>query len=165
MQEFFQPFGSGQHLQDAQAFHIRHCWYAERSFKPFFEPDTFCRIDDVHELYADTPAIHTFTKITDFAQDELGDVVFVELPEVGDVFDADEEIGSIESVKAVAEFYTPVGGEVVACNAGIEESPELVNSDPHAEGWLVRIRMSEPGQVAGLMTAEQYLALTGTGAD
>ena len=99
--------------------------------------------------------------ITDFAQDELGDVVFVELPEVGDVFDADEEIGTIESVKAVAELYTPVGGEVVACNQSIEESPELVNSDPHGDGWLVRIRMSQPGQVSSLMTAEQYVALTG----
>ena len=102
--------------------------------------------------------------ITQFAQDELGDVVFVELPEVGDVFDADEEMGSIESVKAVAELYTPVGGEVIACNQGIEDSPELVNSDPHGEGWLVRIRMSQPDQVGALMTAQQYVALTGAGA-
>jgi glycine cleavage system H protein len=99
--------------------------------------------------------------ITDFAQEELGDVVFVELPEIGDSFEADEEIGTIESVKAVAEIYTPLSGEVVGCNSAIDEAPDLVNKDPHGDGWLVRIRMSEPGQLDGLMSAAEYLALTG----
>ncbi len=99
--------------------------------------------------------------ITDFAQEELGDVVFVELPEIGDSFEADEEMGTIESVKAVAEIYTPLSGEVVGCNSAIDEAPDLVNKDPHGDGWLVRIRMSEPGQLDGLMSAAEYLALTG----
>ena len=97
--------------------------------------------------------------ITHFAQDELGDVVFVELPEVGEVYEADDEIGTIESVKAVAEIYTPVGGEIVQLNDGIEETPELVNNDPHGEGWLVRIRMSDAAELERLMGVEQYAAL------
>ncbi len=97
--------------------------------------------------------------ITHFAQDELGDVVFVELPEVGEVYEADDEIGTIESVKAVAEIFTPIAGEIVQLNGGLEESPELLNNDPHGEGWLVRIRMSDAAQVEKLMGVEEYAAL------
>lgn len=96
--------------------------------------------------------------ITDYAQDELGDVVFVELPEVGSVFDSNDEIGTIESVKAVAELYTPLSGQVVAVNDRIENEPELVNRDPHGEGWLVRLRLSEAGELDGMMDAGQYSA-------
>ena len=96
--------------------------------------------------------------ITHYAQDELGDVVFVELPEVGAVFDRNDEIGTIESVKAVAELYTPVSGQVVAVNDRIESEPELVNRDPHGEGWLVRLRLSEAGELDGMMDAGQYSA-------
>ncbi len=97
--------------------------------------------------------------ITHFAQDELGDVVFVELPEVGEVYEVDDEIGTIESVKAVAEIFTPIAGEIVQLNGGLEESPELLNNDPHGEGWLVRIRMSDAAQVEKLMGVEEYAAL------
>jgi aminomethyltransferase len=93
--------------------------------------------------------------ITDFAQEELGEVVYVELPEVGQSFDAHEEIGSIESVKAVAEVYTPVAGEVVEVNGALEETPELVNSNPHDSGWLVKFKISGGGP-EGLMSAEEY---------
>lgn len=94
--------------------------------------------------------------ITHFAQDELGDVVFVELPEVGARFDAGAEIGSIESVKAVAELYTPVAGEVVATNGKVDDAPELLNEDPHGEGWLVRLRVDDASAVEALMDAAAY---------
>ena len=94
--------------------------------------------------------------ITDFAQDELGEVVFVETPEVGQTFAAHDEIGSIESVKAVAEVYTPISGEIVAVNETLEETPETVNKDPHGEGWLVKIRASDSSELGELMDAEAY---------
>lgn len=94
--------------------------------------------------------------ITEFAQKELGEVVFVELPEVGQVFDANDEIGTIESVKAVAEVYTPVAGEVVEVNEMLLDDPDLLNDDPHEEGWLVKMRFSTEGDLDGLMNAEEY---------
>ena len=94
--------------------------------------------------------------ITHFAQQELGEVVFVELPELGQVFDANEEIGTIESVKAVAEIYTPVAGEIVEVNPALNDDPELLNDDPHGDGWLVRIRFSSADDLKRLMNAEQY---------
>jgi glycine cleavage system H protein len=94
--------------------------------------------------------------ITQFAQSELGEVVFVELPEVGQVFDAHDEIGTIESVKAVAEVYTPVAGEVVEINDAIVESPELINDDPHGDGWLIKVRFSSSADLKPLMNAEAY---------
>ncbi len=94
--------------------------------------------------------------ITEFAQHELGEVVFVELPEVGQVFDTGDEIGTIESVKAVAEVYIPVAGEIIEINDAIVDDPELLNDDPHVEGWLVKIRYSSADDLKSLMTAEQY---------
>ncbi len=94
--------------------------------------------------------------ITQFAQDELGEVVYVELPEAGASFDAGDEIGSLESVKAVAEVYTPVTGEIVAVNEKLEDAPETVNEDPHASGWLVTIRLANPGELDKLMDADAY---------
>ena len=94
--------------------------------------------------------------ITHFAQDELGEVVFVELPEVGQTLDAQDEIGTIESVKAVAELYTPVAGEVVEVNRAAVEDPAIVNEDPHGEGWLVKLRFSTDSDLKQLMNAEQY---------
>ena len=94
--------------------------------------------------------------ITEFAQQELGEVVFVELPEMGQVFDANDEIGTIESVKAVAEVYTPLAGEVVEINDAVVDDPELLNEDPHGEGWLVKIRYSSAADLKQLMNAEQY---------
>ena len=94
--------------------------------------------------------------ITAFAQDELGDVVFVELPEVGQTFAAGDEIGTIESVKAVAEIYSPIAGEVVAVNTALEEQPEMVNADVYGEGWLADIRAADEAELDELMDAEAY---------
>lgn len=94
--------------------------------------------------------------ITDFAQSELGDVVYVEAPEVGSTFDADDEVGTIESVKAVAEIYAPIGGEVVAVNEALVEAPEKVNEDPHGDGWIFRLRAESGEAFDALMTAEAY---------
>ena len=94
--------------------------------------------------------------ITEFAQQELGEVVFVELPEVGQVFNAQDELGTIESVKAVAEVYSPVAGEVVEINDAVVDDPELLNDDPHGEGWLVKIRFSSADDLKALMNAEAY---------
>ena len=96
--------------------------------------------------------------ITAFAQDELGEVVYVELPEVGQSFAAGDEIGSIESVKAVAEVYTPLAGEVVEINEALVDDPERVNSDPHGDGWLVKLRPAGDVDASGLMSAEEYEA-------
>jgi glycine cleavage system H protein len=101
--------------------------------------------------------------ITEFAQRELGEVVFVELPEAGQVFDAGDELGTIESVKAVAEVYTPVAGEVLEANEAVVEDPELLNEDPHHEGWLLKIRFSSAADLKQLMNAEQYEAFTKSG--
>ncbi|HVT57585.1 MAG TPA: glycine cleavage system protein GcvH [Thermoanaerobaculia bacterium] len=94
--------------------------------------------------------------ITEFAQHELGEVVFVELPEVGQIFNAQEELGTIESVKAVAEVYSPVAGEIIEINDGVIDDPELLNDDPQGEGWLVKIRFSSADDLKSLMNAEQY---------
>jgi glycine cleavage system H protein len=94
--------------------------------------------------------------ITDYAQKELGDVVFVELPQVGSVLEAGDELGSIESVKAVSELFVPVGGEVVEVNEALADNPALVNTDPWGDGWMVRLRVIDPTEVDELMTAEEY---------
>lgn len=94
--------------------------------------------------------------ITDFAQDSLGEVVYVELPEVGATFEAGDEIGTIESVKAVAEIYTPVSGEIVEINETLEDSPEQINEEPHEGGWLVKIKMDSPDETESLMDAAKY---------
>ena len=94
--------------------------------------------------------------ITEFAQEELGEVVFVELPEVGQMFNTGDELGTIESVKAVAEIYTPVAGEGVEVNEAVTDDPELLNEDPHGEGWLIKLRFSSASDLKDLMNAEQY---------
>jgi glycine cleavage system H protein len=94
--------------------------------------------------------------ITEFAQQELGEVVFVELPEIGQVFDANDELGTIESVKAVAEVFTPVAGEVVEINDAVVDDPELLNEDPHGDGWLIKVRFSSADDLKTMMKAEEY---------
>ena len=94
--------------------------------------------------------------ITDYAQKELGDVVFVELPAVGQQLDAADELGSIESVKAVSELFSPVSGEVVEVNEVLSDKPDLVNTDPYGDGWMIRVRVSDPTEIDELMTAEEY---------
>ena len=94
--------------------------------------------------------------ITDYAQDSLGDVVYVELPKAGDEFAANESFGSVESVKAVSEVFCPVSGEVAGINETLSDTPEKVNQDPYGEGWMIRVQMSNPGEVDSLLTAEEY---------
>ena len=94
--------------------------------------------------------------ITDFAQGELGEVVFVELPDPGESFEAGDEMGTIESVKAVAEVFAPIGGEVIAINEALADSPEQVNDNPHSEGWLVRIKPPSIEGLGELMDAAAY---------
>ncbi|MFW6142753.1 MAG: glycine cleavage system protein GcvH [Desulfovermiculus sp.] len=97
--------------------------------------------------------------ISDFAQDQLGDIVFVELPEEGASFDQDEEFGTLESVKAVSEIYMPVGGTITAVNTQLEEKPELVNQDPYGQGWLVEVAPRDPGQFDALMDKNEYFEM------
>lgn len=94
--------------------------------------------------------------ITDYAQNSLGDVVYVELPKPGDQFAANESFGSVESVKAVSEVFTPVTGEVTKINESLADEPEKVNADPYSDGWMIRIRMSNPGEVDSLLTGAEY---------
>ena len=97
--------------------------------------------------------------ITQHAQEELGDVVFVELPEVGASFERNAVFGTIESVKAVSDLYAPISGEVVEINEDLVDRPETVNEDPHESAWMVRIKFSDPGQIDALMAASDYQAL------
>jgi len=99
--------------------------------------------------------------ITDFAQGELGDVVFVELPAVGAALTKDATFGTIEAVKAVSDLFAPLSGEVVEVNEALSATPELVNKEPYGNGWMVRIRLSNAGEVASLLDAAGYQALTG----
>ena len=94
--------------------------------------------------------------ITDYAQKELGDVVFVELPKVGAQLDANDELGSIESVKAVSELFSPVSGEVVEVNEALSDNPALVNTDAFGDGWMIKVKVSDPTEIDELMTAEEY---------
>jgi len=95
--------------------------------------------------------------ITDHAQDELGDVVFVELPEVGATFGAGEAFGAVESVKAVSDLYAPVGGEVVEVNGALEEAPEKINEDPYGDGWILKLRAGGEGDLLSAQEYEQFL--------
>lgn len=97
--------------------------------------------------------------ITDYAQDQLGDIVFVELPGVGEHFDAEQEFGTVESVKAVSELNMPVAGEIVAVNGALEESPGLVNTSPHGEGWMIRVALEDGGVPETLLNREAYVTL------
>jgi len=94
--------------------------------------------------------------ITDYAQEQLGDVVYVELPEVGAQVTKDEAFGVVESVKAVSDIYAPVSGTVIEINVSLPDSPETVNEDPYGDAWMIRVEMSDPGELDDLMTAAQY---------
>ena len=96
--------------------------------------------------------------ITDYAQHELGDVVFAELPAVGTKITTGQVFGTIESVKAVSEIYAPVSGEVIEANAALAGTPEIVNTDPHGAAWLIKIKLSNPGELSALMDAAAYQA-------
>jgi len=96
--------------------------------------------------------------ITDYAQKELGEIVYLEMPEVGHVFNADEEFGTVESVKAVSELFTPVSGEIVEVNKAAIAEPGIVNDDPFGDGWLIKMKLSTDEEVGKLMSAEAYSA-------
>ncbi len=102
---------------------------------------------------------YAYVGITDFAQSELGDIVFVDVPCVGETLAAGDIFGSIEAVKTVSDAFLPVSGEVVEFNAAVEADPSLVNSDPYGEGWMVKLLLSNPAEVEALLSAEDYQAL------
>ena len=99
--------------------------------------------------------------VTDYAQGELGDVVFVELPKVGERFEKMQVFGTIEAVKAVSELYSPLSGEVVAINEELDASPQLVNNDPYGEGWMIRLQLDDVSELDALLDASGYEKLTG----
>lgn len=94
--------------------------------------------------------------ITDYAQSELGDIIFAEMPSVGDAFEKETAFGTVEAVKAVSEVFLPVAGEVIAVNTELSDKPELINEDPYGAGWMIRIRLVNPADVDGLMDADAY---------
>lgn len=97
--------------------------------------------------------------ITEFAQGELGDIVFVDISSEGETLNAEEVFGSVEAVKTVSELYMPVSGEILEVNAELENAPETVNSDPYGNGWMVRVKLSDASQIDGLMSAEDYRSM------
>ena len=120
--------------------------------------DPSCRYLESHEWIRIEGDVGTIG-ISDYAQSELNDVVYVELPEAGDVLEKGEEFGTVESVKAASDLYMPVSGEVIAVNGELEDSPELVNGDAFGAGWMLRVRLVDPDQVADLLDVEAYTAL------
>lgn len=98
--------------------------------------------------------------LTDYAQGELGDIVFIELPEGGKKFSSGDVLTTVESVKSVSEIYAPVGGEIVDANSALEDDPGLINSDPYGKGWIVKIRLSDKGELEGTISGEEYEKLT-----
>jgi glycine cleavage system H protein len=94
--------------------------------------------------------------ITDYAQHALGDVVYIDMPRVGDKLGAHEAFGSVESVKAVSEIFTPIAGEIVEVNDALNDTPEAVNTDPYGEAWMIKIKMDNPGEADGMLSAEEY---------
>lgn len=97
--------------------------------------------------------------ITDYAQDQLGDIVFVDIQTEGETLEKEEIFGAIEAVKTVADAFMPLSGEVVEVNSALEDAPQTVNTDPYGEGWMIKIKMTDPSQVAELLDAEAYTAL------
>jgi glycine cleavage system H protein len=102
-----------------------------------------------------------YAGITDFAQGELGDIVFVEIETIGETLKKEEVFGTIEAVKTVSDMFMPVSGEIVEVNSALEESPDVVNKDPYGKGWMVRIQITNPSEVNDLLTPEKYTALLG----
>lgn len=122
------------------------------------------RYTEEHEYLKKTDEDGVFlVGITDYAQGELGDVVFVELPSPGDTFDRLETFGTIEAVKAVSDLYVPVKGEVVEVNEALDDDPSLVNSDPYGEGWMIRLRAAAADDVESLLDADEYARHIGEG--
>ena len=119
--------------------------------------DPGCKYNDEHE-WIRVEGVEGVIGISDFAQDQLSDIVYVELPEVGDTFEAGDVFAVVESVKAASDVYLPVGGEILEINEELEDSPELVNQDPYGDAWLVRIAIADLSELDELMDAEAYKA-------
>ncbi|HOB82986.1 MAG TPA: glycine cleavage system protein GcvH [Bacteroidales bacterium] len=100
-----------------------------------------------------------YVGITDFAQGELGDIVFVEIETMGETLAKEEVFGTIEAVKTVSDMFMPVGGEILEVNPALEESPDIVNKDPYGKGWMIKIRLTDPSEAENLMKAEDYKAI------
>lgn len=120
---------------------------------------TELRYSQEHEWVAVEDGIATIG-VTDYAQDQLGDVVYVELPAVGAQVTKDEAFGVVESVKAVSDIYAPVSGTVTEVNVPLPDSPETINDDPYGDAWMIRVEMSDPGELEDLMTAAEYKKFT-----
>ena len=114
------------------------------------------RYAESHE-WANAEGDNVKVGISDYAQDQLGDIVFVEMPDVGETFDKGAEFGTVESVKAVSELYMPVGGEIVAVNGSLEDSPELINNTPYSDGWMIEVKPHDSAELDSLMTKDAYL--------
>jgi glycine cleavage system H protein len=114
------------------------------------------RYTEDHE-YARPEGDRVRVGITDYAQDQLGDIVFVELPQEGDTFEKGKEFGTVESVKAVSELYMPISGEILAVNTTLAEQPETVNTDPYNDGWMIEIKPDNPLELDALMSKDAYL--------
>lgn len=113
-----------------------------------------------HEYVQSTDEAGVFlVGITDYAQGELGDIVFLELPEVGEHFGKQDVFGTVEAVKAVSDLYVPLSGEVAAVNTALEDDPALVNTDPYGDGWMIRLKLDDPDSVADLLDSDGYRAL------
>ncbi|HEX2298226.1 MAG TPA: glycine cleavage system protein GcvH [Pseudonocardiaceae bacterium] len=112
-----------------------------------------------HEWVSPTDSGTVRVGITDYAQSQLGDVVHVQLPDVGEPVTAGSPIGEVESTKSVSDVYAPVAGEVVACNEVLDEQPELINSDPYGEGWMMEIKLADESALDALLDAEDYRSL------
>ena len=117
------------------------------------------RYSKEHEWAMDDSGV-TRVGITDYAQEQLGDIVYLDLPEPGATITQFEKMGEIESVKAVSDLYSPVSGEVITVNQAVVEKPEIVNTDPHGEGWLIEVRVTNADELAALLSAEDYDAFT-----
>ncbi len=117
--------------------------------------------DDIHYAesheWAKSEGDHVKVGISDYAQDQLGDIVFVEMPEAGETFEKGAEFGTVESVKAVSELYMPIGGEIVAVNNALEDSPELINDTPYSDGWMIVVKPNDLSELDSLMTKDAYL--------
>jgi len=118
-----------------------------------------CRYSREHEWVRVEPDGTALVGITDYAQDQLGDVVFLNLPQPGTILTQFHKFGEIESVKAVSDLYAPVGGEVVEVNQAALDHPELVNQEPYVRGWLLRVRLRDEAELGNLLSAEEYEAL------
>ncbi len=122
--------------------------------------DPNARYTKTHEWVRQEGDVYAYG-ITDHAQSELSDIVFVDLPEPGESFSAGDTLGAVESVKAASDLFLPVAGEVVAVNESLTGSPEVINSDPYGAGWIIKFKLSDPAEFAGLLSAKEYASLTG----